>query len=67
MSKEDTGAFLIDTGYLIIRILFKSVIQGYFFDTPLSILPTRVNEFMTVGNVKSISQNLYPRLLSRTT
>ena len=55
--KEKTGAFMIDTGYLyhqnnILRQLAKVIPS----DLPLSILPTRVNEFMSVGNVKSISQ-----------
>ena len=55
--KEDTGAFMIDTGYLyheqsIINQLSKIISKK----TPLLILPSRVNEFMSVGNVKSISQ-----------
>ena len=55
--KEDTGAFLIDTGYLYHKdSILNQLSKVISFDTPLSILPTRVNEFMTVGNVKSISQ-----------
>ena len=55
--KEDTGALMIDTGYLyheqyILNQLSKIISKK----TPLSILPSRVNEFMSVGNVKSISQ-----------
>ena len=55
--KEKTGAFMIDTGYLyhqnnILRQLSEVIAS----DLPLSVLPTRVNEFMSVGNVKSISQ-----------
>ena len=55
--KEDNGAFLIDTGYLYHKdSILNQLSKVISFDTPLSILPTRVNEFMTVGNVKSISQ-----------
>ncbi len=56
--KEDTGALMIDTGYLyheqsILNQLSKIISKKI----PLLILPSRVNEFMSVGNVKSISQN----------
>lgn len=55
--KEETGAFMIDTGYLyhqdsILSQLTKIITS----DLPLSILPSRVNEFMSVGNAKAISQ-----------
>ena len=55
--KEDTGALMIDTGYLyhqdsILYQLSKVITP----DLPLSVLPSRVNEFMSVGNAKAISQ-----------
>lgn len=55
--KEDTGAFMIDTGFLyhkqsILNQLSKIISKKI----PLLILPSRVNEFMSVGNVKPISQ-----------
>ena len=54
--KEDSGAFLFDTGYLFhqekILHQLKSILDP---DTPLSIIPLRINEFMSVGNVKAIT------------
>ena len=56
--KEENGAFLLDTGYLYhqknVLDQLKSLLGP---DIPLSIIPLRINEFMSVGNVKAISQN----------
>ena len=55
--KEETGAFMIDTGYLYHKDSILSQLSNIIsVDLPLSILPSRVNEFMSVGNAKSISQ-----------
>ena len=49
---------LFDTGYLFhqekILHQLKSILDP---DTPLSIIPLRINEFMSVGNVKAITYN----------
>ena len=55
--KEDNGAFMIDTGYLYHEQSILSQLSEIISKKiPLSILPSRVNEFMSVGNAKSISQ-----------
>ena len=56
--KEETGALMIDTGYLyhqynILNQLSKIVTPHL----PLSLLPSRVNEFMSVGNAKAIAKH----------
>jgi len=56
--KEEKGAFLFDTGYVFhqdnILTQLNSILDK---NTPLSIIPLRINEFMSVGNAKAISHN----------
>ena len=56
--KEENGAFLFDTGYVFhqdnILSQLNSVLDK---NIPLSIIPLRINEFMSVGNAKAISHN----------
>lgn len=54
---EDEGALLIDTGYAahearILAQLESALDPG----TPLSLLPLRINEFMSVGNAMAIAR-----------
>ena len=55
--KEDEGALLLDTGYAVheseILAQMESLIEP---DTPLHLLPLRINEFMSVGNAMAIAK-----------
>jgi len=55
--KEDDSAFLFDTGFVYhqesILDQLSSLIST---ELPLHIIPLRINEFMSVGNAKAISQ-----------
>lgn len=55
--KEDEGALLLDTGYAVheseILAQMDSLIEP---DTPLHLLPLRINEFMSVGNAMAIAK-----------
>ncbi len=58
--KEDAGALLLDTGYAAhedkILEQLGSVLDP---DTPLSMLPLRINEFMSVGNAMAIAKRFH--------
>ena len=55
--KEDAGALLLDTGYAVheaeILAQLASILDPA---TPLSLLPLRINEFMSVGNAMAIAK-----------
>ena len=55
--KEDSGALLLDTGYAAheteILAQLASLVEP---DTPLHLLPLRINEFMSVGNAMAIAK-----------
>ena len=55
--KDDSGALLLDTGYAAheaeILAQLESLIDP---DSPLHLLPLRINEFMSVGNAMAIAK-----------
>ena len=55
--KEDEGALLLDTGYAVheaeILAQLASILDP---ETPLSLLPLRINEFMSVGNAMAVAK-----------
>ena len=55
--KEETGALLLDTGYAaheaVILAQLASILDPA---TPLTMLPLRINEFMSVGNAMAIAK-----------
>ena len=55
--KEDAGALLLDTGYAAheteILAQLASILEP---DTPLTMLPLRINEFMSVGNAMAVAK-----------
>lgn len=54
---EDDGAILLDTGYNgHRRSLFDQIASIIAPDTPLSIYPLRLNEFMSVGNAAALAK-----------
>ncbi len=54
---EDGGAILLDTGYAGHRdSLFEQIRSIITPDTPLSIYPLRLNEFMSVGNAAALAK-----------
>ena len=54
---EDGGALLLDTGYAGHRAsLFEQIGSIITRDTPLSIYPLRLNEFMSVGNGAALAK-----------
>tara|TARA_Y100000590_G_scaffold17848_2_gene21323 strand:+ start:7730 stop:8593 length:864 start_codon:yes stop_codon:yes gene_type:complete len=56
--REENGAFLFDTGYLYHQKSILNQLKSLLGNkVPLSIIPLRINEFMSVGNVKAISQS----------
>ncbi|MFQ3360865.1 MAG: hypothetical protein ACKVLI_01590 [Alphaproteobacteria bacterium] len=55
--KEDDGAFLFDTGFVCHQESILNQLSSLIStELPLHIIPLRINEFMSVGNTKAISQ-----------
>lgn len=55
--KEDAGALLLDTGYAAHEAKILAQLGAVLDpDTPLSLLPLRINEFMSVGNAMAIAR-----------
>jgi hypothetical protein len=56
--KEDDGAILLDTGYAAHEEpILKQLGTLLDKDTPLSVFPLRLNEFMSVCNVMAVARN----------